>query len=433
MTKNRYHLRAIAAQIISQVLDKGRSLSVVLPKFQQNIPDKDKALLQELCFGTLRVLPGLEHCVQHLMARPLKANKRIVHFLLIVGLYQLIYTRIPAHAVLSETVKGATVLKYPQFKGLINGVLRQFEREKESLLKKVDAQDPYLHPQWLLKRIKTAYPDEWQSVLMANNEKPPMWIRVNALHHSREAYLAQLEQQDIKAKAHSICPDAVQILTPCPVKLLQGFHPGWVTVQDVAAQRCIDLLEPQNGEYILDLCAAPGVKTTHILERAPKADVLAVDINAGRVERIKENLQRLRLSARLKVADARVPEQWYEGKMFDKILLDVPCSATGVIRRHPDIKWLRRDSDITELARLQSEIIKAAWPKLRQGGILIYSTCSVLPEENEQQVNAFLKDQPNAKIIKIHDKQGPGAHLPHIDEGDGLLLCQNHQMPVTGI
>ncbi|WP_158380252.1 16S rRNA (cytosine(967)-C(5))-methyltransferase RsmB [Candidatus Williamhamiltonella defendens] len=423
--KNTYQLRAIAAQIISQVLDKGRSLSVVLPEVQNHVPDKDKALLQELCFGTLRVLPRLEHCLKHLMTRPLNAKKRLLHFLLMVGLYQLIYTRIPPHAILSETVKAAAVLKYPQVKGLINAILREFERRKENLLQKVKAQDPYLHPQWLLQRIKTAYPEQWPSILRANNERPPMWIRVNVLHNSREKYMTELEKSGIKAKAHSICLDAVQILPPCSVKKLPGFDLGWATVQDVAAQRCIDLLDPQNDDYILDLCAAPGVKTTHILERAPSANVLAIDIDAKRLERIKENLQRLHLSARLKVANALVPEQWYEGKMFDKILLDVPCSATGIIRRHPDIKWLRRDSDIATLAQLQSKLIKAVWPTLRQGGMLLYSTCSILPEENQQQITGFLKQQLDAESITIQDAAIIGLqNLPQTDEGDGFFYAK---------
>lgn len=399
--KNTYNLRSIAAKAISQVLDQGQSLSAVLPELQKNISDKDRALLQELCFGTLRVLPQLEWCIQQLMARPMTGKQRVFHYLIMVGLYQLIYTRIPPHAALAETVEGATVLKRPQLKGLINGVLRQFQRQQVELLERaVNNDSHYLHPSWLLARIKQAYPAQWQQILDANNQRPPMWLRVNRLHHSRSEYLELLTQADINAEPHPIYRDAVRLITPCAVNHLPGFELGWVTVQDASAQGCVDLLDPQNGEQILDLCAAPGGKTTHILEAAPKAHVLAVDIDEQRLSRVKENLQRLQLQAVVRVGDGRAPDTWCGDQQFDRILLDAPCSATGVIRRHPDIKWLRRDRDISELAQLQSEIIEAIWPKLKHGGVLVYATCSILPEENQQQIAAFLQRHPEAQLTE---------------------------------
>ncbi|WP_447874454.1 16S rRNA (cytosine(967)-C(5))-methyltransferase RsmB [Serratia fonticola] len=424
--KNNYNLRSIAAKAIGQVLDQGQSLSTILPALQKNISDKDRGLLQELCFGTLRVLPQLEWCIQQLMAKPMTGKQRPLHYLLMVGLYQLLYTRIPPHAVLAETVEGAVALKRPQLKGLINGVLRQFQRQQEELLARAaNNESRYLHPSWLLKRIKLAYPAQWEQIVDANNQKPPMWLRVNRLHHTREDYLQLMQQAGIAAEPHAEYRDAVRLLSPCPVTDLPGFSEGWVTVQDASAQGCVDLLEPQNGEQILDLCAAPGGKTTHILEAAPKAHVLAVDIDEQRLSRVKENLQRLRQHAEVRQGDGRTPQEWCGDQQFDRILLDAPCSATGVIRRHPDIKWLRRDSDIAELAALQSEILEAIWPRLKPGGVMVYATCSILPQENSEQIATFLQRHGDAKLVETGDVQSPGKqNLPHPEDGDGFFYAK---------
>ncbi|WON76660.1 16S rRNA (cytosine(967)-C(5))-methyltransferase RsmB [Serratia sp. UGAL515B_01] len=424
--KNNYNLRSHAAKAIGQVLDQGQSLNTILPTLQKNISDKDRALLQELCFGTLRVLPQLEWCIQQLMAKPMTGKQRTLHYLLMVGLYQLLYTRIPAHAVLAETVEGAVALKRPQLKGLINGVLRQFQRQQEELLARAaNNQSRYLHPSWLLERIKQAYPAHWEQVIDANNQKPPMWLRVNRLHHTRENYLKLMQQAGISAEPHKQYRDAVRLLTPCSVTDLPGFADGWVTVQDASAQGCVELLDPQDSEQILDLCAAPGGKTTHILEAAPKANVMAVDIDEQRLTRVKENLQRLRLQAVVRQGDGRTPQQWCGDKQFDRILLDAPCSATGVIRRHPDIKWLRRDSDIAELASLQSEILEAIWPHLKPGGVLLYATCSILPQENSEQIASFLESHSDAKLVETGNEQTPGKqNLPHPEDGDGFFYAK---------
>ncbi|MEB7886929.1 16S rRNA (cytosine(967)-C(5))-methyltransferase RsmB [Serratia fonticola] len=424
--KNSYNLRSIAAKAIGQVLDQGQSLSTILPALQKSISDKDRGLLQELCFGTLRVLPQLEWCIQQLMAKPMTGKQRPLHYLLMVGLYQLLYTRIPPHAVLAETVEGAVALKRPQLKGLINGVLRQFQRQQEELLARAaNNESRYLHPSWLLKRIKLAYPAQWEQIVDANNQKPPMWLRVNRLHHTREDYLQLMQQAGIAAEPHAEYRDAVRLLAPCPVTDLPGFSEGWVTVQDASAQGCVDLLDPQNGEQILDLCAAPGGKTTHILEAAPKAHVLAVDIDEQRLSRVKENLLRLRQHAEVRQGDGRTPQEWCGDRLFDRILLDAPCSATGVIRRHPDIKWLRRDSDIAELAALQSEILQAIWPRLKPGGVMVYATCSILPQENSEQIAAFLQRHGDAKLVETGDVQSPGKqNLPHPEDGDGFFYAK---------
>ncbi|MEO3741824.1 16S rRNA (cytosine(967)-C(5))-methyltransferase RsmB [Kosakonia sp. WA-90] len=424
--KKQFNLRSMAAQAIEQVVEQGQSLSNILPPLQQKVSDKDKALLQELCFGVLRVLPQLDWLINKLMSRPMTGKQRTVHYLIMVGFYQLMHTRIPAHAALAETVEGAVAIKRPQLKGLINGVLRQFQRQQEELLAEfARSENKYLFPTWLLKRLQKAYPQQWQHIVESSNQRPPMWLRVNRQHHTRDSWLALLEETGLHGFSHPDYPDAIRLETAAPVTALPGFAEGWVTVQDASAQGCIPLLAPENGERILDLCAAPGGKTTHILEAAPDADVLAVDIDEQRLSRVYDNLKRLGMKAQVKQGDGRFPTQWCEDEQFDRILLDAPCSATGVIRRHPDIKWLRRERDIPELVQLQSEILDAIWPHLKTGGTLVYATCSILPEENSLQVAAFLTRTPNAKLIQTGSLEQPGQqNLPGAEEGDGFFYAK---------
>lgn len=425
MTKST-NLRSLSAQLIERVVDKGESLNTVLPAAQKKITDKDAALVQEICFGVLRTLPQLEALIGKLMERPLTGKQRTLHFLIMVGLYQLLYTRVPAHAALAETVAGAEVLKRANLKGLINGVLRQFQRRQEELLASIeDGPQRHLHPGWLLNRLQQAWPEHWQQIVEANNQRPPMWLRVNRQHHARDSWLALLTASEKVATAAEQVPEALRLASPAPVNQLPGFEQGWVTVQDLSAQRCALLLEPKNGEQILDLCAAPGGKTTHILELAPEAQVLAVDVDAQRLKRVNENLTRLGMSAEVKQGDGRTPQQWCGERQFDRILLDAPCSATGVIRRHPDIKWLRRDRDITELATLQREILDATWPRLKPGGTMIYATCSVLPEENQQQISDFLQRHVDAKAVSLCGAPLNGWQVfPEAEGGDGFFYAK---------
>jgi len=424
--KKQLNLRSMAAQAVEQVVEKGQSLSNVLPALQQKVGDKDKALLQELCFGVLRSLSQLEWMIKQLMERPMTGKQRTVHYLIMVGFYQLLYTRIPPHAALAETVEGAVVIKRQQLKGLINGVLRQFQRRQEELLNEfAQTELRYLHPSWLVKRIRDAYPQQWESILEANNQRPPMWLRVNRNFNTRDAWLALLAEAGLNGFPHPDYPDAVRLETPTSVLALPGFEQGWVTVQDASAQGCVSYLQPQNGEQILDLCCAPGGKTTHILEVAPQADVMAVDVDEKRLSRVYDNLKRLGMKATVKQGDGRHPAQWCGEQQFDRILLDAPCSATGVIRRHPDIKWLRRDRDIIELAQLQAEILNATWLHLKTGGTLVYATCSILPEENQQQIAAFLARTPDAVLSETGTSEQPGRqNLPGAEEGDGFFYAK---------
>lgn len=427
--------RAVAAQVILQVLDEGKSLSSLIPDVQATLKTQDLPLLQEICFGVCRVLPRLEQIIQRLVDKPLKGKTRIVHCLLLVGLYQLLYMRIPTHAAVDEVVNATKALKSDNFRGLVNGVLRRFLREQESILAQVDKHWQTLHPEWFVNKLKKAYPN-WRDIINANNQKPPMWLRVNAQKSSLESYRTLLVESGILAETASH-PQALCLASPTPVQKLPYFSDGAVTVQDLSAQWAAILLNPQNGEWILDACAAPGGKTTHILELAPQANVIALDVEAHRLKRVEENLARLNQQATVVCGDATQPDEWLAeiGKsavQFDRILLDAPCSATGVIRRHPDIKWLRQETDIAQLTLLQNNILKALWAKLKPNGILLYATCSVLPEENDEQIRRFLSEHSNAELLALpfeevvnDDKSAVGFQfIPQEKGGDGFYYAK---------
>ncbi|EKO3997184.1 16S rRNA (cytosine(967)-C(5))-methyltransferase RsmB [Vibrio fluvialis] len=419
------NVRAAAAQVLFQVVDKGQSLSMALPAAQQNIRPRDHALLQEICYGALRYLPRLESIANALMDNPLKGKQRVFHHLILVGIYQLSFMRIPAHAAVGETVEGAQDLKGPRLRGLINAVLRNYQRNQEQL----DAQavshnaGKYGHPSWLLKLLQNAYPQQWQAIVEANNSKAPMWLRVNHQHHDRDAYQALLNNENIDSSVHSQAEDALKLAAPCDVTKLPGFEKGWVSVQDAAAQLSLHYLQPQDGELILDCCAAPGGKTAHILERTQGSEVVAIDCDDTRLKRVHDNLKRLNLSAKVVCGDARYPQEWWQGSQFDRILLDAPCSATGVIRRHPDIKWLRRAEDIAALAELQREILDAMWQQLKPGGTLVYATCSITPQENVLQVKDFLARTSDAQLVGS-ELDNPGRQiLPGEEDMDGFYYA----------
>ena len=419
------NVRAAAANVLFQVVDKGHSLANALPVAQQTIKPRDHALLQEICYGALRYLPRLESTANQLMDKPLKGKQRVFHHLILVGIYQLSFMRIPAHAAVGETVEATKALKGPRLRGLINAVLRNYQRSQAELDQLALSHDAglYAHPSWLLKLLQTSYPEQWQAVVSANNNKAPMWLRVNRRHHSREQYSQLLNDERIEHSLHDEAQDAIKLTKPCDVQQLPGFDQGWVSVQDAAAQLSLNYLTPQDGERILDCCAAPGGKTAHILETTQDCDVTAIDSDDTRLKRVHENLQRRNLQAKVICADARNPQDWWQNQLFDRILLDAPCSATGVIRRHPDIKWLRRADDITTLAQLQSEILDAMWQLLKPGGTLVYATCSIAPQENSQQVAAFLQRTSDAKL-QGSEAANPGRQiLPSEADMDGFYYA----------
>lgn len=430
-------VRAVAAQVILQVLEQGKSLSSLIPEMQPQIKVQDMPLLQEICFGVCRVLPRLEWILRLLLDKPLKGKTRIVHCLLLVGLYQLLYTRVPAHAAINEVVDATKFLKSDSFRGLLNGVLRRFLREQDSVLAVVDKHWQTQHPEWLVNKLKKAYPN-WREIIEANNQKPPMWVRVNPQHCDKKTYQRLLAERGVSAVA-SEHPQALRLEQPSAVQHLPFFTEGGAFVQDLHAQWSAILLEPQNGELILDACAAPGGKTTHILELAPQAKVVALDVEQNRLLRVNENLSRMKQQALVICGDASQPENWLDkvanyaeqaqsAVKFDRILLDAPCSATGVIRRHPDIKWLRQESDIAPLVALQRQILNALWEKLKPNGILLYATCSLLPEENAEQISHFLHEHREAQLEGLPfggDKSAVGFQfIPQTEGGDGFYYAK---------
>ena len=411
--------RLAAARALAAVLGGKASLNSSLPTQLDKVEMRDRGLVQDLAFGTARWQPRLSALAARLLQKPLKAADADVEALLLVGLYQLFYSRIPAHAAIGETVGCADKLKKPWAKGLLNAVLRKAQREGEALLAELE-HDPVVrtaHPRWLQKALKAAWPQQWEAVCAANNAHPPMILRINRRHHPRDRYLELLKDAGVDARPCAFSQDGILLAEPCDVRSLPGFAEGWVSVQDEAAQLAAELLELAPGQRVLDACCAPGGKTCHVLEVQPQlAQVVAVDLEAKRLTRVRENLDRLGLDAQLIATDARDTAAWWDGKPFQRILLDAPCSATGVIRRHPDIKLTRQPDDITALAALQGELLDALWPTLEVGGILLYATCSTLPTENTEVVEAFLARTPGARELDIAGQAGQppaGIKQPH--------------------
>ena len=419
------------------VTTQGRTIPDALTKSgQDKLPVADQALAQEIVYGTIRWLPRLEYLLGKLLQRPIKETDEDVVTIILVGLYQLCFMRIPDHAAVNETVALSGTMKKPWARGLINGVLRTFIREKEVRLGQADTDlvGRTAHPPWLANALRKEWPAQANSIFDANNQRPPLTLRVNSTRCSREAYLAKLSTMGVSATLAPHTLSGITLDSPIDVTLLPGFADGEVSVQDGAAQLAAPLVAPQPGERILDACAAPGGKTTHLLEtQANLATLIALDIDEGRLAQIRENLQRQQLSAELRIGDVNEPASWWDGVLFDKILLDVPCSATGVIRRHPDIKILRRANDIAPLAQYQWRLLRAAWALLKPGGTLLYSTCSILPAENSAQVLEFLRTNSDASERIIDAAWGQQCQagrqiLPGEDNMDGFFyaVLQKH-------
>ncbi len=424
--------RLAATRALAAVLAGRASLGSSLPEQLAKVDPRDRALAQDLAFGTARWQPRLSLLAEKLMDKPFKAGDRDLEALLLIGLYQLFHTRIPAHAAIGETVGCVDKLKKSSAKGLLNAVLRRAQREYDSLLPALE-HDPaarLAHPRWLQKALKARWPEHWEAIARANNLHPPLILRVNRRQGSRDAYLAELAAAGIEAVPCAFSADGIRLLQPQDVTALPGFAAGRLSVQDEAAQLAAELLELAPGQRVLDACAAPGGKTCHLLEREPGlAEVMALDADAGRLQRVEQNLARLGLTARTLAADGRAVADWWDGTPFQRILLDAPCSATGVIRRHPDIKLTRQASDIAPLVQLQGELLDALWPTLEVGGILIYATCSVLPEENSSNLAAFLARTPGARELDISAPWGlaqPHGRqlLPQPDGHDGFYYCK---------
>jgi 16S rRNA (cytosine967-C5)-methyltransferase len=398
-----------AAQVVTAVLG-GQSLAEGL---LARVPAGARPATQDLVYGSLRQYGRGDFLLGRLLEKPLGVP--VIHALLLIALHRLESRPESAHTVVDQAVRAADCLAGGRLKGLVNGVLRNFLRQRESLAAALAADEvaKHAHPEWWLRHLQAAHPEAWPAIVAAGNSAPPMALRVNLRRIGRDAYAGQLEAAGIGASARD--EDGLLLHRPVPVDRLPGFGEGLVSVQDLGAQRAAAILDPAPGSRVLDACAAPGGKTAHLLERAD-LHLLALDLKPARCRRIEENLDRLGLAARVLAADASKIDRWWDGQAFDAVLADVPCTASGVVRRHPDAKWLRREADIESFARTQAVLLDALWRVVRPGGKLLYATCSVFPEENTRQMESFVARQPRA--VRRHEE----LLLPDA-EHDGFYYC----------
>lgn len=422
-------LRADAANVLFEILENGKSSRECLPKVLEGHSDQDKAWIQEMVYGVLRQLPLLQYWLRILLDKPLKKRFKVLEHLIMVGFYQLAFTRVSTHAAVSETVSATKALNCQSLKGLVNAVLRNFIRQELELKMPEDTQITSGLPKWLYKKLAAAYPRKLDNIIQQIQHKPPIWLRVNTSKISRQKYTEELTRQNIDFDVETPQVDGLVLAKTRDITTLPGFNEGWFAVQDGAAQLAAHYLAPQKNDRVLDCCAAPGGKTCHLVEVQPSLkECVALEVDAKRAMRIEENLTRLGHTATLVTGDALTPQQWWDGNQFDRILLDAPCSATGIIRRHPDVKWLRKSADIAVLVDLQSQILDTIWSLLKPGGTLLYATCSILPEENSQQVSEFLQRTANAELDPINAEEtnsSPGRQiLPGEGQMDGFYYAR---------
>ncbi len=422
-------LRADSAWVLYQILENGKSSRDCLTKIQRRHSPRYNGWIQEMTMGVLRQLPQLQLWLRSLLDKPLKGDKKVLEHILLLGLYQLAFSRVSAHAAVGETVNAASILGGNSLKGLLNAILRNFQRQELAQQRSDDIIIQSGLPKWLYKKMAAAYGDRIASVVAQTNQVAPIWLRVNTQRISKADYTKALDDAGITYTCPATHADGIVLSQRRDVTTLPGFDQGWFAVQDGAAQLAADYLAPEEGERILDCCAAPGGKTGHLLEREPGiAQCVALDNDATRLRRVQENMLRLGHNPDITEGDAASPANWWNGKAFDRILLDAPCSATGVIRRHPDIRWLRKSTDIAQLVTLQSQILDALWPTLKPGGTLVYATCSVLPEENSEQIAAFIERHDDALLVPICEGEStakPGRQiLPGDQQMDGFYYAK---------
>lgn len=411
-----------ASNVITSVL-AGRNLDDALTTRWSASPDltpQQRGAIQDISFGTLRHLGLLDQVLTRLLRAPLREPE--LRALLLAALYQLQFTRSAPYSIVDHAVTVATHTGTGQGKGLVNAVLRNFLRGKDELIKQARTTDAgkFSHPDWWIAAMRSIYPKHWEHILASNNQHPPMTLRTNLRKTTVADYLALLEQANIAATA--LGQVAIKLQHPVGITQLPHFQDGWVSIQDYGTQFAAPLLDLHDGMRVLDACAAPGGKTCHILEQA-NVDLLAVDLDHSRLARVRQNLDRLGLSAELASGNAAQPEDWWDGRLFDRILADVPCSATGVVRRHPDIKWLRRREDFSAFARQQAEMTDALWPLLAKGGKLLYATCSVFPTENADAAAAFAARHPDAERLPLPGLPSEDGQLLPTPEHDGFYYA----------
>ncbi len=395
-----YISQQLAAEAVEQVF-AGRNLSVTLETLfanHQNITPQQRAVAQDLSYGSLRYYGAVASLLSQLLEKPLPDER--LRCLLLVAIYQLQYDKAAPHTVVDQAVKAASSSKKTWAKGLVNGVLRNFLRQQTSLTEALANEEiaQYSYPQWWITKLKYQYPDDWQAILEAGNQHPPMILRVNPRRTSASEFCKKLQNHGYASS--QLSDNTVMLTKPMPVDKIPGFNEGEVSVQDFGAQFAGYALDLKNGQRVLDACCAPGGKTGQILELAD-VELVAVDNDATRIHRTKSNIDRLGLDAKLLVGDAAKPSDWWDGKTFDRILADVPCTASGIVRRHVDIKWLRREADIASFTKQQAQILPSLWQLLAKGGKLLYVTCSVFHEENQRQIDHFLKTQSDALQLPL--------------------------------
>lgn len=424
--------RLAALALLASVLDEGHNLG------DEEIPNpglqpRDRAFARHLAYGVLRWLSALEWLTSGLLNKPMKRKDRDIQRLVLLGLFQLWKDGDAPHAAINETAECARLAGKAWAVGLINAVLRRFQREQGARIAALEKTDQRLaHPPWLLQLLREDWPAEWEAVATANNTAAPLWLRLSARHETRQS-LDLLQQEGLQLRQHALLESAVRVEPPRAVEKLPGFSDGRFSVQDPAAQLAAGLLAPLPGQRVLDACAAPGGKTCHLLEMQPDIELLAIDRSARRLQQVQENIERLGLGdaprLTLSAQDASKPHRWWDGRAFQRILLDAPCTATGVIRRHPEIKWLRQRQQVAEAVSLQRELLDRLWPLLETGGMLLYATCSVLEQENSGQIRAFLERQADAEHVEFEVDWGrntmPGRQiLPGEYEMDGFYYAR---------
>jgi len=431
--------RAVAANVLDAVLYRGRSLKAELATALPPLLDpRDRALVEAICFAVLRQPMRFQAALDAFLSRPLPKRDAKVRALLLAGFAQLDPLGLPAHAAVAATVEAARMLGHEHQAGLVNALLRRAQREG------LPPGDPHAHwPAWLRAQLQRDWGDDTDAILAASAIAPPMWLRVNARRGSRDDYAARLQAEGIAAKIDPSLPDALRLDTPVPVALLPDFDAGASSVQDAAAQRVVDALALRPGARVLDACAAPGGKAAHLLERDGEVQLVAVEIDAARLRRMRTGLARLGLAGRgrLLTADAAALSTWWDGVPFDAVLLDAPCSATGIVRRQPDVLLHRREDDLVALNATQALLLDALWTTIAPAGVLLYATCSILKSENDAQVGAFLTRTADAEIEPLDARFGRPVfldgrlvghqRLPGEDGGDGFFYARLRKSPAT--
>ncbi len=426
--------RQIAFEVCYQLIVNGLSLNDLLDKHTINLAsERDRAFCSELCYGFSRYYFVLQAELNKLLKKPLKSRDIDVRIIMLLGLYQLRFMRVEDHAAVNETVKLLHKKKKVWAKGLVNAVLRSFIRNQSDMEKpntELSAEEQTrAYPEWISRKISEDWGDDSPSVLLAGNQRAPMVLRIAIQQISRKDYLQKLSDVSITAIEHPLVDSAIVLQSPADVNTLPGFSSGLASVQDSSAQIAATLLNCQPGMHVLDACAAPGGKTLHILQSTRNCQLVALDKDKKRLNQVSENLSRASVTAELKCADAAVPESWFDGQMFDRILLDVPCSASGIIRRHPDIRLLRRSEDIAQLVDQQKRLLNAMWSLLKPGGLLLYSTCSIFKDENENQIEQFMSHHENCielplKTVQWGIERPVGRQiLPGVSNMDGFYYA----------